>query len=86
MEDLHRCENMPLTDIWYERNQDSIILNINRVATEQDLLENHYLEEVGQAVESIGVEVIFCPYCGKKLDTTNKFLAPSFTYHDFSKW
>ena len=61
------------------------LLNINHVATEQDLEENHYLEELRQVVAHVVINVLFCPYCGEKLDDIQTDINPSFKYNDFSK-
>jgi hypothetical protein len=45
--------------VWY--------LSLIREATEDDLEENHYLEEVGEAIWTVTAEILFCPYCGKNL-------------------
>jgi hypothetical protein len=86
MKELHYCDNMKLVDAWYEYVEGCFILNLNRVATEIDLQENHYLEEVGQIIETIAIKVRYCPYCGKKFDGANTSLSPSFVHYDFSKW
>ena len=86
MKDLHRCENMKLAEAWYEQAEDYFVLNLNRVATEMDLHENHYLEEEGQTIETVAIKVLYCPYCGEKLAGASTSLSPSFVHHDFSKW
>ena len=42
-------------------------LVVAREATEEDLEENHYLEEVGEELWSTVIEINNCPFCGKKL-------------------
>lgn len=43
------------------------MLRISRVANEDDLLENHYFEELGDIVWQVSMEVLCCPYCGVRL-------------------
>jgi len=45
-------------------------LVVERNATESDLEENHYLEQVGDTIWSVSVEINFCPYCGATLNET----------------
>jgi len=86
MNQVHRCKSMDLAEIWIEFSADECILNINRVATEEDLEQNSYLEEVGQIVEFVGINIKFCPYCGEKIHEPDSELIPYFRYSDFSKW
>jgi NADH pyrophosphatase NudC (nudix superfamily) len=85
MEDNHQCSSMTLAEAWIEKNDQAWLLNINKTATEQDLEENHYLEEVGQVIYQVAVNVNFCPYCGSKLDGSDDNCIPSFELHDFSR-
>lgn len=77
---------MTLAQAWIEKTAQGWILNINKVATEQDLEDNHYLEEVGQTIYQVAVAIKFCPYCGLKLDESTDSIIPSFELYDFSKW
>lgn len=86
MAEVHKCKSMDAVEAWLENNQGEWLLNINRVATEQDLEENHYLEEVGQTIEHVAINVLFCPYCGEKLDKASADITPSFIRNDYSKW
>ena len=43
------------------------VLSIYREATESDLAENHYLEEVGQTIWNTLIGIRHCPYCGRRL-------------------
>ena len=70
----HECEFLPkegvrivYSDSYVNRNKHVWCLVIEREATEKDLDENHYLEEVGELLWSTSVEIARCPYCGKKL-------------------
>lgn len=42
-------------------------LYLVREATEEDLEENHLLEEIGESIWSVHHEISFCPHCGMKL-------------------
>jgi hypothetical protein len=86
MEQVHQCKSMQSAEAWIEKNHDEWMLSINRVATEQDLEENHCLEFIGQTIENIMINVIFCPYCGEKMGQPLEDFTPSFHYNDFSKW
>ena len=86
MTKVHKCESMKSVEAWIEGTKDEWNLNINHVASEEDLEENHYLEEVGQTVETLSINVRFCPYCGKGLSTSENRIVPSFIHHDLSKW
>ena len=54
---------------------------VEREATEKDIEENHYLENVGDQIWSVVVEINHCPYCGKEL-RDNKFGEKSFALFD----
>jgi NADH pyrophosphatase NudC (nudix superfamily) len=84
--ETHKCKSIEAVEAWVENNQGEWLLNINHVATEQDLEENHYLEEVGQTIDHVAINVLFCPYCGEKLDKTSAGITPSFIHNDYSKW
>jgi hypothetical protein len=86
MEDKHQCGSMALAEAWIEKEDLGWVLRINKTATEQDLEDNHHLEEVGQTIVQITVNVDFCHYCGSKLDDSTNDSIPSFEVYDFSKW
>ncbi|SIT05261.1 hypothetical protein [Neptunomonas antarctica] len=44
---VHKCKSMGSVEAWIENDEGEWLLSINRVAAEQDLEENHYLEEIG---------------------------------------
>jgi hypothetical protein len=77
---------MKSVEAWIANNQHEWVLHINHVATEQDLEENHYLEEIGQTIDNVTINVLFCPYCGEKVDERQTNITPSFKHNDFSKW
>lgn len=43
MVNTHQCKSMEHGEVWISEDNDEWHLNINRVATEQDLDENHHL-------------------------------------------
>ena len=83
MKDNHKCESMLLAEAWIKNSVRGCILNINRTATEQDLEDNHHLEEVGQTIYQVAVNIKFCPYCGCKLDTSEMMLFQTSLYTTF---
>ncbi len=64
-------------------------LSIEREATETDLENNHYLEEIGDTLWMTSLEVTHCPYCGEKLPEPN-LTQPAdfgrFAHLDYSGW
>ena len=42
-------------------------LVVTRESTEEDLESNHHLENVGEDMWSVVVEINNCPFCGKEL-------------------
>lgn len=86
MPNTHQCKSMDHGEVWIEQDDDGHQLNINHVATEQDLEENSHLEEVGQTIDTVVLNVLYCPYCGVKLDQVRDETIPTFTFHDYSKW
>ncbi len=60
-------------------------LVITKEAKEIDLEENHYLENVGDALWSTIIEVNNCPFCGLKL-RDKKLTEIEFVHLDSSGW
>ena len=54
-------------DFYHESQSRNWWLHLYREATEEDLLQNHFLEDVGELVESKAIKIRYCPYCGKNL-------------------
>lgn len=74
---VHHCDQMPRTGVsiyWgadrFEVEELGWCLFVERLATETDLQENQYLEEVGETLWTTAVEIKCCPYCGIELDST----------------
>ena len=93
---LHECEKLPSNGVQIlysmdivERKAMTWRLIIRREATEDDLDENHYLEEEGETLWETSLEIIFCPFCGKYLlENKDKFYPDHgrFSHNDFSGW
>ena len=83
---MHKCKDMELVGAWIDIQDGQCELNISRTATEEDLEENHHLEEVGEIIESVVISVSFCPYCGEKLLKNQGEHIPPFRHNDYSKW
>ena len=79
---IHKCSSCSFAEIWFEEDGFDVYLNLNRIATEEDLENDHYLEYVGQTIETVKIQVAFCPYCGEKLAGDNE-VVPQFQYHKF---
>lgn len=80
---IHKCSSCSFAEIWFEEDGFDVYLNLNRIATEEDLENDHYLEYVGQTIETVKMQVAFCPYCGEKLAGDNEVVVPQFQYHNF---
>lgn len=67
-----------------------VYLFVERLATANDLQENHYLEEVGDTLWATAVEIRCCPYCGVELtDARSAMSSDDFGYFihlDSSGW
>ena len=70
----HKCSEIPEPGVRVVRSSAEEILSrwtwclvVEREATEADLSENAYLEEVGDSMWSTYVGISHCPYCGDKL-------------------
>lgn len=80
---IHNCASCSLGEIWFEEDGSDVYLNLNRIATEDDLENDPYLEYEGQTIESVKIQVAFCPYCGEKLASDKEVVVPQFQYHNF---
>ncbi len=94
--ELHQCEDMPTSGIqvlWSmdhaERKCKTWRLVIRREATEEDLENNHHLEEEGETLWETFLEITHCPFCGMKLfDITDSNFEDygKFVHYDHSEW
>lgn len=70
---IHECKNLPEgTMVVYsysecKEDKNCWSLVIQKEATEDDLVENSYFENIGDTVWETVVEILHCPYCGKQL-------------------
>lgn len=80
---IHNCVSHSLVEVWFEEDGSDVYLNLNRVATEEDLESDHYLEYEEQIIETVKIRVAFCPYCGQKLSSGKEVAVPQFQYHNF---
>ena len=66
----HQCDRIPANGIAIMKAEydDSVwVIRAYREATEEDLQENHYLENIGDWIEHSDIEIDHCPYCGHRL-------------------
>ncbi|GHG73180.1 hypothetical protein GCM10010919_25790 [Alishewanella longhuensis] len=68
----HKCDKLPKGAYVFKAQVSSSskiawLLHLIREATEEDLEENHYLNEVGEDIWTVSAEISFCPYCGCNL-------------------
>jgi YgiT-type zinc finger domain-containing protein len=80
---IHSCSSCSLAEVWFEEDGPDVYLNLNRVATDEDLERDHYLEYEGQIIEIVKIQVAFCPYCGEKLTSGKEVVVPQFQHHNF---
>ncbi len=80
---FHDCASCSLAEVWFEEDESDVYLNLNRVATEEDLEMDHYLEYEGQTIETVRISVVFCPFCGQKLGSRENPIVPQFQRHNF---
>ena len=90
----HECDFLPITgvSIIYAESllcgeHDAWNLVIEREATEEDLEENHYLENVGDTIWQTVMEIHCCPFCGSVLSQSReKGKVGTFIRYDMSRW
>ena len=97
MKDLeHRCRALPENGLGVYRAEHFLngenwewCLVVQRQATESDLEENHYLENIGDTIWETAVGISYCPFCGDLLpDTQRSMSSPDAEYQhvDYSGW
>lgn len=63
------------------------VLSLYREATDDDLEQNHHLEQVGDLIWNTRVEIRHCPFCGAPLAQAEIPAQPSApTHYDSSGW
>ena len=80
---IHSCTSCSLAEVWFEEDGSDIYLNLNRVATDEDLERDHYLEYEEQIIEIVRIQVAFCPYCGQELVSGKEVVVPQFQHYNF---
>ncbi len=94
---MHHCHQMPNPGVsicWGAARFDvedlGWCLFVERLATETDLQDNQYLEEVGETLWTTAVEIKCCPYCGVELDNARSVKSSDdfgyFIHIDSSGW
>lgn len=92
---IHECPGLPASGIGiifdnqFGHPQMGWRLLIDKEATEDDLEENHYLENVGDSLWSTSVGITHCPYCGIDLYALSKstpVAVGKFVLHDHQSW
>ena len=87
---VHKCRNQP-AGVRVEFSEDTFHngftwqVTFSREATEVDLENNHYLEDVGEVIWSFVAEITHCPYCGNKLMASSNNNG-EFVLFDSSGW
>lgn len=89
----HICDAIPTDNdsvIIYLAEDDKFWkLHVSKLANEEDLEENHHLELIDETIWQTRIEILYCPYCGKKLEPTedaNPHEFGHYQHYDFSKW
>ena len=77
---MHSCPAIVAADAFFESEDGELSLTLSKVATAQDLEDNHYFNYEGELMEQVSIPVTFCPYCGERLVSTPVTQA---TYHLF---
>jgi hypothetical protein len=94
---IHHCDQMPNAGVSicsgatrFEVEDLGWCLSVERLATENDLQENQYLEGVGETIWTTAVEIRCCPYCGVELDNARSVKSSDdfgyFVHIDSSGW
>ncbi len=88
----HECQYIPENGVYIEYIEGelpSCTLFIQREATEADIEKNSYLEILGETIWTTEIEIVFCPYCGKRLVKTENTCQENygnFRHIDCSGW
>ncbi|SQD77132.1 hypothetical protein [Moritella yayanosii] len=84
---IHDCSRITKEKANISQEEDGHwVLQLYTEATEHDLEENHHLEEVGEMINEVIIEIDHCPYCGDKLLESNKPAEIGFIFSDYSTW
>lgn len=89
---LHQCHQLPIQGIQIIQNieyqgfdEKSWCLQIIREASEEDLEESTYFNEVGETIWETIIEISHCPYCGDLLPDSHGS-PEKFIHFDYSSW
>ena len=92
----HKCRALPGNGLGVYRAEHFLngenwewCLVVQRLATESDLEENYYLENIGDTMWATTVGINYCPFCGDLLpDAKHSMSSPDPEYHhvDYSGW
>jgi len=88
---LHKCAEMPSTGVNVQYGRNLLgrplcwSLYLIREATEEDLEENHLLEEVGDSIWSVYHEISYCPHCGLQLVKPVGLISDNFSDMDLDQ-
>ncbi|WP_164682602.1 hypothetical protein [Cyclonatronum proteinivorum] len=90
----HACPNLPINILIskgssYFGPDTGWVLEIFREATEDDLEENEYLDDVGDLIWTTVAEISHCPYCGEHLQPLSRNPADGSVQvacYDYSGW
>ena len=84
MVESHICSLLDeSTEIFIENER--WVVSLSKLATEEDLENNHHLEYEGELVEQVRVPISFCPYCGTKLVSSKSLAKATYSYSDYSE-
>ena len=87
----HDCDSLPKSGvyIYLEDDDPTWTLNIQKEATESDLEENCYLENIGDTIWVTRIGILYCPFCGENLPELESVDPDSyghFQHNDYSRW
>jgi hypothetical protein len=89
----HQCPAMPRQGVEIRRDDElsdadppDWVLSIYRQATESDLEQNHYLEEVGETIWNTLIAIRHCPFCGERLSDDSDLGAYPAKHFDYAGW
>ncbi len=70
---IHSCTSCSLAEVWFEEDGPDVYLNLNRIATEEDLEQDHYLEYEGQIIAVVRADLFsrFHPLHGQTSASTD---------------
>ena len=87
----HNCKALPKTgvSIYVDEDETCWSLYITQEATEADLQQSSYFENVGDTMWQTRLHILHCPFCGEKLPELGSVDQANYGYfqhNDFSRW